>query len=108
VAIRTAHTQRFFTQVLELALAAGDWPAVEACHHKLSLLDRQLAAGLALRAHVPLLPNELLSAFLLASEGRHGRSPGLEAVKTAAGHIIPDYSRLFSCCGSSEIEVAWP
>jgi hypothetical protein len=63
---------------------------VEACNQKLSLLDRQLAAGLALRAHIPLLPDELPSVFLLASEGRHGRSPGLEAVKMAAGQIICD------------------
>jgi hypothetical protein len=90
VAVRNAETRRFFTQALELALARSDWPAVEACRHKLSLLDRQLAAGLALRAHIPLLPDELPSVFLLASEGCHGRSPGLEAVKTAAGQIIRD------------------
>jgi hypothetical protein len=56
-----------------LELAASDWPAVEACHH-----------------NIPLLPDELPCVFLLASEGRHGRSPGLEAVKMAAGQIIRD------------------
>jgi hypothetical protein len=90
VAIRNAQTRRFFTRALKLALAAGDWPAVEACRHKLSLLDRQLAAGLAQRAHIPLLPDELPSVFLLASEGRHGHSPGLESVKTVAGQTIRD------------------
>jgi hypothetical protein len=28
VAVRNAQTRRFFTRALELALAAGDWPAV--------------------------------------------------------------------------------
>jgi hypothetical protein len=37
---------------------------------------------------VPLLPNEEHSLFLMAQEGCHGHTPGLEAVKTADGTIL--------------------
>jgi hypothetical protein len=38
----------------------------------------------ALRAHAPLVEEEEAGAFHLAAEARHGRSPGLQAVKSAA------------------------
>jgi hypothetical protein len=68
-AIKAAHTRRFFTRALKHALAAGDWPSVEACRCRLLEFDRQAAAGLALRAHVPLRPEE---EHLFV---RSGRSP---------------------------------
>jgi hypothetical protein len=40
--------------------------------------------GVALRAHAPLVEEEEAGAFHLAAEARYGRSPGLQAVKSAA------------------------
>jgi hypothetical protein len=88
VAARNLHTRRFFTRALELALQNSDWPAVEACRHRLINFDKQVAAGMAVRAHVPLLPGEEPSIYLLAKEGQYGRSPGLEAVKTVNGDVL--------------------
>jgi hypothetical protein len=90
VARRNAHTRRFFTHALEKALAAGDWPTIDGCRDRLAAMDRHTAAGMAVRAHESQMPDELPSVFLLAQEGKHGRSPGLEAVKTAAGDVLRD------------------
>jgi exonuclease III len=88
VAARNKHTRRFFTRALELALQDNDWLAIAACKARLQGFDQQLAAGLALRGHVPLIPGEEPSIFLLAQEGKHGHSPGLEAVKNSNGDIL--------------------
>jgi hypothetical protein len=90
LAIKTAHSRHFFTWALEHALAVGDWFAVEECRGKLLQFDRAAAEGLAVGTHVPLLPDKLPNIFLLASEGCHGRWPGLEAVKTADGQVLTE------------------
>jgi hypothetical protein len=50
--------------------------------------DAAAAAGAALRSHAPLADQELPAAFHAQAEGRHGASPGLREVKTAAGAVL--------------------
>jgi hypothetical protein len=57
---------------------------VEVCRRQIRDLDAWAAAGVALRAHAPLVEEEEPGAFHMAAEGRHGRSPGLQRVKSAA------------------------
>jgi hypothetical protein len=79
----------FFTSALACALASKDWPAVELCRSQIRDLDAWVAAGVALRSHVPLVEEEEPGIFHIAAEGRHGRSPGLQRVKSAAtGAVI--------------------
>jgi hypothetical protein len=73
---------------LELALEARDWPQVAACKAQLHSYEVALAAGLAVRTRIPLADDELPDIFHLAAEGRHGPSPGLCSIKTAAGDIL--------------------
>ena len=88
VAGRRAATRRFFTRALELALEAADWAAVASCRKKLSALDAQAAAGLAVRSGQPAADEEVPGLFHAAMEGRHGPSPGLMAVRTAGGQVL--------------------
>ena len=85
-----AATRRFFTRALELALEAADWTAVAACRKRLSDMDAQAAAGLAVRSGQPAAEEEVPGLFHAAAEGRHGPSPGLMAVRTAAGQVLRD------------------
>ncbi len=78
------HQSRFFTAGISNALAAKDWATVEACRRQIRSLDAWPAAGVALRAHAMLVEEEEAGAFHLATKARHGRSPGLQAVKSAA------------------------
>ena len=90
VAGRWAATRRFFTRALELALEAADWTAVAACRKRLSDMDAQAAAGLAVRSGQPAAEEEVPGLFHAAAEGRHGPSPGLMAVRTAGGQVLRD------------------
>jgi len=47
-----------------------------------------MAAGLAIRTHIPLADDELPDIYHLAAEGRHGSSPGLQTIKTADGTVL--------------------
>jgi hypothetical protein len=47
-----------------------------------------MAAGLAIRTHIPLADDELPDIYHLAAEGRHGSSPGLHTIKTADGTVL--------------------
>jgi hypothetical protein len=57
---------------------------VEVCRRQIRDLDAWAAAGVALRAHAPLVEEDEPGAFHMAAEGRLGRSPGLQRVKAAA------------------------
>ena len=104
IADRAAQTRRFIVRALDLALSAGDWTTVEGCRDKLKQLDLQKAVGLAVRTHLPLVEGEVPSIFHLAAEGRHGRSPGLEAVRDSHGNILREaaavQSEIFSYFGA--------
>ena len=89
VAGRRAATRRFFTRALELALEAADWTAVAACRKRLSDMDAQAAAGLAVRSGQPAADGEVPGLFHAAMEGRHD-SPGLMAVRTADSQVLRD------------------
>ena len=88
VAGRRAATRRFFARALELALEGADWAAAEACREKMAAIDAKVAAGLAVRSGQPAAEGEVPGLFHAAMEGRHGPSPGLLAVKTAAGNVV--------------------
>ncbi len=47
-----------------------------------------MAAGPAIRTHIPLADDELPDIYHLAAEGRHGSSPGLRTIKTADGTVL--------------------
>jgi hypothetical protein len=83
LAAKRRQSRRFFTAGISHALATKDWASVEACRHQIRSLDAWAAAGIALQAHAPLVEEEEAGAFHLAAEARHGRSPGLQAVKSA-------------------------
>ncbi len=57
---------------------------MEVCCRQIRDLDAWAAAGVALQAHAPLVEEEEPGAFHMAAEGRLGRSPGLQRVKSAA------------------------
>jgi hypothetical protein len=80
--------RRFTARALELALEAGDWPQVAACKARLHDFEVAMAAGLAIRTHVPLADDELPDIYHLAAEGRHGSTPGLRTIKTADGTVL--------------------
>ncbi len=77
--------RRFFTFSLERSLDRRDWPEIEACKRRIRDLDNWSAAGLAMRAHVPLADGEQPGLFHLAAVGRQGLSTGLTSIKTAGG-----------------------
>jgi hypothetical protein len=87
---RSIHTRRFFVRALELALMNNDWVTITACRRKIKSFDREAVMGLSVWSGQPLLAGELPSVFHYAAEGRHGGSPGVQAVKTAAGAVLTD------------------
>jgi exonuclease III len=76
------------TRALAFALEEGDWDRVEHCRARLQEHNLAEARGLSVRARCEMVEGELPSVFLLAREGRHGRSPGLMAVKKADGTVV--------------------
>jgi hypothetical protein len=87
-ASRRFHLRRLASRALELALAASDWPAVEAARARLRTLDAAVAAGLAIRTHTPLADQEVAADFHHHREIRRGPSTGLCAVRTEAGEVL--------------------
>ncbi len=80
--------RRLTARALELALEARDWPQVAACKAQLHAYEVATANGLVVRTRIPLADDEMPDIFHLAAEGRHGPSPGLCSVKTAAGTVL--------------------
>jgi exonuclease III len=87
-ASRRKTTRRLVSRALELALERKDWEEVEISRNRLQEMDQEEAKGLGVRAKIPLLEGEVPNVFHLAAEARHGRSPGLEKVKTAEGAVL--------------------
>jgi hypothetical protein len=69
-------------------LEAKNWPQVAAYKAQLHYNEMAMAAGLAIRAHIPLADDEFPNIFHLAAEGRPGSSPGLQDVMSAAGTTL--------------------
>jgi hypothetical protein len=80
--------RRLTARALELALKARIWPQVAACKAQLHTYEVALTTGIAVRTCIPLADDELPDIFHKAADGRHGLSPGLCSVKTAAGDIL--------------------
>jgi hypothetical protein len=76
------------TRALSKALAAGDRVLAAQCRVVLAEIDAELAAGAAVRAHLPLADEEVPAAVHAAQEARFGPAAGLHAVKTADGAIL--------------------
>ncbi len=82
--------RRFLTLSLERALDRRDWTEIAACKRRIQELDDWRAAGIAMRAHVPLADGEQVGIFHLAAEGRQGPSSGLTSIKTADGRTLTE------------------
>jgi exonuclease III len=87
LAERRKLSKELITRALALALEDEDWVRVEHCRDRLQQLNLQEARGLGVRARSELLDGELPNIYLLAREGRHGRSPGLRQVRRADGSV---------------------
>jgi hypothetical protein len=75
---------------LAKALARGDWPAAASFKRAIAAMDAESAAGVAVRAHMPLVDAELPGDAHAAAEARWGTAAGLRAVKTAAGAVLTE------------------
>jgi hypothetical protein len=78
----------FFVRALEIALVSDDWDEMESCRGQLLTIYRELGESLWLGQ--PLLDGELPSIFPYATEGRHGSSPSVTAVRMAAEDVLID------------------
>ena len=77
MAIKRFHLRHFALDCLQHALDVRDWAKVAIAKKKITALDTEAAAGLALRSQQPLVENEQPDAFHRASDDFASGETGL-------------------------------